>query len=400
MLKIETLTTIEQLEALAPEWRELVAGVSLRTPSKTPLWQITWWRHFGARRTLSNRHEMRVFVLREQHGGEHQTGEQPGELVAVAPMMITHRPGFGPSLFRELQFFGADPYVTQLRGMVCRRERLAEAGRALFAHASAMGEHDFAQWRGMAPGFCGEETAARVPMPQLNDVDSYLPMHENYVAFQAALPKKTRKHLRKSQNDLRDAGVNYTFRVSSSPDAAAAGLRRFYELHASRAQLKDVTRHPNVFDCDRPREFLNDYCAQMASEGCLRLFEILVEGRIVATRIGFALGDELYLYFSGYDPAYGVYSIMTTLIAETLRWAHENGVATVNLSSGVDRSKTRFRPEMIGVEGFYSLGGSKRGRLALGAMRRLRYGSKEALPPAEEKGSEELSERPDGVNFA
>ncbi len=131
----------------------------------------------------------------------------------------------------------------------------------------------------------------------------------------------------------------------------------------------------------------------MAGAGELRLFEILVDGRIVATRIGFALGDELYLYFSGYDPAYGAYSIMTTLIAETLRWAHENGVAIVNLSSGVDRSKTRFRPQTIAAEGLYSLGGSTRGRLALRLMRRLRYGAGAAASAAvAEEGSEELAE--------
>ncbi len=381
--RIETLTTLAELEALAPEWRALLADVSLRTPSKSPLWQLAWWRHFGARRSLVNRHEMRVLVLREDSG----------ELLAVAPMMITHRPGFGPSLFRELQFFGADPYVTQLRGPVCRRERLAEVSRILVAHARAGKDYDFVQWRGMAPGCCGDGDKSRMRMPQLDDIDSYLPMRESYEVFHAALPKKTRKHLRKSQNDLKAAGVAYEFRVATTPVETAAGLRRFYQLHAKRAALKDVAQHPDVFDAVVSRAFLDDYCGQMSREGDLRLFEILVGGEVVATRLGFALGDELYLYFSGYDPAYGPYSIMTTLIAETLQWAHENGVAVVNLSSGVDRSKTRFRPQMISAEGFYSLADSVRGRLAMPLMRRLRYGK--AKPTAEEapdEGAEELAE--------
>ncbi len=382
-LGIETLTTLAELEALAPEWRALLAEASLRTPSKSPLWQLTWWRHFGARRSLVNRHEMRVFALREQSG----------ELVAVAPMMITRRPGIGPSLFRELQFFGADPYVTQLRGPVCRRERLAEVSRILVAHARTGRDYDFVQWRGMAPGCCGEGDASRMRMPQLDDVNSYLPMRESYEAFHSALPKKTRKHLRKSQNDLKAAGVNHQFRVATTPEETSAGLARFYELHAQRAALKDVAQHPNVFDAAVSRAFLDDYCGQMARDGDLRLFEILVDGQVVATRIGFALGDELYLYFSGYDPAYGPYSIMTTLIAETLQWAHDNGVGLVNLSSGVDRSKTRFRPQMVGSEGFYSLAASSRGRLAMPLMRRLRYGkAKPAAAEAPDEGAEELAE--------
>jgi CelD/BcsL family acetyltransferase involved in cellulose biosynthesis len=78
---------------------------------------------------------------------------------------------------------------------------------------------------------------------------------------------------------------------------------------------------------------------------------------------------------------------MTTLMAETLQWAHENGVALVNLSSGVDRSKTRFRPEMIAAEGFYSVSAGWRGRLAFAAMRKLRGGA--AAAPERDEGPEE-----------
>ncbi len=374
MLRIETLDTFDALQALAPEWQALFAQCSPRTPSKSPAWQMTWWRHFGSRRSLSSRHDMRVFALRDEAGA----------LVAVAPMMLTSRPGFGPALVREMQFFGADAYVTQLRGPLCRRENLGEVGRALAAHLRARKGHDLVQWRGLAPGACALEQGER--QATLEDIDSCLIMRESWDAFHAALPKKTRKHLRKSRNDLKAAGVEIEFHVSTEPQQAEEGLKTFYDLHGRRAPMTDVARHPNVFEGEGARAFLDDYCAQMARAGDLRIFEIRVGGRIVAARLGFALGDELYLYFSGYDPDYGRYSIMTTLMAETLQWAHENGVSLVNLSSGVDRSKTRFRPEMIASEGFYSVSAGLRGRLALAAMRKLRGG---APAPEAEDGPEE-----------
>jgi len=360
MASIDVVTTFEGLKGLEGEWRELFGAISLRTPSKSPLWQLTWWRHFGARASALARHDMRVFVLREDSGA----------LLAIAPMMLTRRPGLGRGLFRELQFFGADPYVTQLRGPVCRRERLPEVCARLTEHVRALKECDFVQWRGMAPGFSRENC---INQPQLEDVDSLLSTAESWDAFHAALPKKTRKHLRKSQNDLRADQVDHAFRVTTALEPARASLRRFYELHARRAALTDVAPHPNVFADARSRAFLDDYCEQMAAMGDLLLFETVVGGEIVAIRLGFAFGDELYLYFSGYDPAYGRYSIMTTLMAETLKWAHGQGVRTVNLSSGIDRSKTRFRPQFVGAEGFYTCGGW-RGALALPLMRRLRHG--------------------------
>lgn len=382
MLEIEVIETENGLEALAPEWQALFAQCSPRTPSKSPAWQMAWWRHFGARRSLACRHDMQVFVLRDSSG----------VLVAVAPMMRTSRPGFGPALVREMQFFGADAYVTQLRGPLCRREHLAEVGRALAAHLRAGKGHDLVQWRGLAPGACALEQGER--QASLEDVDSCVIMHENWEAFHGALPKKTRKHLRKSRNDLKAAGIEIAFRVATAPEDVAEGLAAFYDLHGRRAALTDVTRHPNVFAKEGARGFLDEYCAQMARAGDLRLFQIRVGGRIVAVRLGFAFGDELYLYFSGYDPEYGAYSIMTTLMAEALQWAHENGVALVNLSSGVDRSKTRFRPEMIPLEGFYSVSPNWRGRLAFAAMRKLRGAP---APQVEETPEEQEIGEPAGA---
>ena len=220
---IETLTTLEQLEALAPEWRALLQKTSLRTPSRSPLWQLTWWRHFGSRRTSACRHEMRVFVVRDAGGA----------LVAVAPMTLTHRPGFGPSLFRELQFFGADPYVTQLRGPVCERARLAEVTERLVAFVKSRKEHDFVQWRGMAPGF--GDRADNVRQPRLDDIDCVLPMRESWDAFHAALPKKTRKHMRKSQNDIKVAGHRLRLPCGDEPAGIGGGPENLLRIaHVAR----------------------------------------------------------------------------------------------------------------------------------------------------------------------
>jgi len=56
------------------------------------------------------------------------------------------------------------------------------------------------------------------------------------------------------------------------------------------------------------------------------------------------VGDALYLYYSGYDPAFGDYSVMTTTVAEAIKYAIEHGFRRVNLSTGSDVSKTRWNP--------------------------------------------------------
>ena len=65
---------------------------------------------------------------------------------------------------------------------------------------------------------------------------------------------------------------------------------------------------------------------------------------MVASRVAFVLGDELYLYFSGYEPEWSRYSVMTTTVAESIKWAIERKMRVVNLSTGTDVSKTRWGP--------------------------------------------------------
>jgi CelD/BcsL family acetyltransferase involved in cellulose biosynthesis len=86
---------------------------------------------------------------------------------------------------------------------------------------------------------------------------------------------------------------------------------------------------------------------RFARRGIARVFQLEIGGEVVAMRLGFRFGDSLYLYYSGFDPAWSRYSVMTTVVAETIRHALEHGVAIVNLSTGADESKMRWRPEEV-----------------------------------------------------
>jgi CelD/BcsL family acetyltransferase involved in cellulose biosynthesis len=86
----------------------------------------------------------------------------------------------------------------------------------------------------------------------------------------------------------------------------------------------------------RARKFFADYAGHTASRGQLRIFHIAIAGNVVATRIGFVFGRDLYLYYTSYDPAWGKYSIMTTVTAKAIKCAIQHGLKIVNLSTGND----------------------------------------------------------------
>jgi CelD/BcsL family acetyltransferase involved in cellulose biosynthesis len=154
----------------------------------------------------------------------------------------------------------------------------------------------------------------------------------------------------------------------------AAGIERFFELHSMRAHVTGGVPHPDRFTKLTFRDFLHEVCQRFAASGNLRLFQLVIGAQIVATRIGFVTGDSIYFYYSGYDPAWSRYSIMTTTVAEAIKYAIAQGFKTVNLSPNKEVSKTRWGPRQVDYKSAYQQGSRLRSRLARQAYVRARSG--------------------------
>lgn len=333
-LVVEIIRDDESLDALADEWDALDRLQFLRLPFTSPLWNRLWWQHFRAARRFV-RDQLHCISLRDD----------TGRLVAVAPLMLTHRPAFGPFRVRILQFFGADTNVTELRGMVCRPEYEARAVAALQQHLTVTDKvWDWFPWLGLRNP--DSLAGTRVPLHLGAPVPAYyLKLPESWEEFRASRSRNIKESLRKCYNSLKRDGHEFRFRVIEHADQTEAAIRRFLELHAARARADGTIRHLDVFGTQQNQDFLIAYAQAMAGRGQLRVFQIEIAGTVVATRIGFALGRSLYLYYSGYDLAWSRYSIMTTVVAESIKWAIGNGFTIVNLSTGNDISKTRWGPK-------------------------------------------------------
>ena len=339
MLRVEKLSHVQAFEPLIPEWEALEATQSPRTPFTTPLWNRLWWKHLREQRSYL-RDEFHSFAV---YGAS-------GALVAVAPMMLTHQPAFGPMHVRKLQFFGADPFMTEVRGLICAPSDYLAATAAILHHLRRHRQAwDWVVWFGMLGHILPEECAAiGMPFERVTEVpDYYLKLPGNWEELRAGFPPNTKEALRKCYRWLTREDHRFALRVIERPDDVREGLATFFKLHAARASAEEGVRHRDVFVRAQAREFISDYVGRMAERGQLRLFELLVDGAVVATRLGFELGREIYLYYSGFDPAWAKYNVMTALMAEAMKWAIERGFNILNLSTGTDRSKTRWRPDAV-----------------------------------------------------
>jgi CelD/BcsL family acetyltransferase involved in cellulose biosynthesis len=332
-LVVEVHSTTGSFRQLESEWRTIESHAE--TPFTTWDWAVAWWAQLREEKLgVTDSLSIRTVRTRE------------GRLVAVAPMLISRRPSVGPICVRQLQFFGADPNITEQRGLIALPEWRAQAYRALVNHAL----HDSEGWDTMLLSGIPEDLdlGALASSPDFEWVgqiaDYVLALPDSWSAFRAALPRNIKESLRKCYNSLKRDGLEFRLQVAETVDSVEPALAHFFSLHDARARLGDTVHHYNIFSTAEAQSFLTDVCKRFAARGALRIFQLLIGERVVAVRIGFIAGDTLYLYYSGYDPEFAQYSVMTTTVAEAIQYAIGHGLSRVNLSTGKDVSKARWAP--------------------------------------------------------
>jgi len=332
-LVVQEHRSSEAFKELESEWRAIESCAG--TPFATWDWAVAWWAQLREEKLgVTDSLSIRTIRTRERR------------LVGVAPMLISRRPSVGPICVRQLQFFGADPNITEQRGLLALPEFRAEAYRALLGHAL---QHSSAWDSVLLSGvpldleLGGLERSA--DFEWLGETADYtLALPGSWEAFRAGLPRNIKESLRKCYNSLKRDGLDFRMEVADRVDAVDPALARFFELHAARAQLRDTVVHNDAFATPEAREFLRDVCRRFAARDALRIFQLLIGGKVVAVRIGFIAGETLYLYYSGYDPEFAHYSVMTTTVAEAIQYGIKHGFSRINLSTGKDVSKARWDP--------------------------------------------------------
>src|SRR5450830_12385 len=342
-LQLHTITTIAALLELAPEWQALSAALPLQSPFITPAWNILWWQHLHASRLLIH-DRLNVFVLRDEQG----------QLRAVAPMMTSIRPGLGGYGIKDLQFFGADPNITEIRGMICQQEHADAALVCLQTHLLKQQHRwDWIEWQGLNLAQMRQLSSPGVASPKAR-VICYLPLPDQWRSLKAGLSRNMKQAIRKCFNTLKQAKHEAQLEVldqRDQPAQFAQALATFFQLHRLRAKADEGVMHTDVFRSGKNHRFLAAYLQAAAQTDQVKIFQLSIDGKVVASRIGIGLGSDkqrqLYLYYSGYDTAWGAFSVMTTLVILSLQWAIAQAYLGVNLSTGLDYAKQRWQPQEL-----------------------------------------------------
>jgi CelD/BcsL family acetyltransferase involved in cellulose biosynthesis len=354
---IEVVRDVGGIRALAPDYERLYQVTGNRLPFATQEWHLAWCEHLLNCRARA--HQQPLFcVLRKP----------AGPCVAIVPLILT-RWRVGPLKVAAVGLIGADPALTEIRNPLIEPGYERAAVRAVHARLASLPGWDWIEWSGLSAA-CAEALALEAAPQWYRTLDDYvLDLPAAWPEFHATLRRNMRRSLWRCYTSMRRDGHSFEFIVARHPVEVRWALYRFLQLHSLRARMPWGPEHPDRFAARSPRAFLYEVCDRLAARDAVRVFQLRIGEAVVASLIGFVISNSLYVYYSGFDPAWARYSVMTTTVAEALKYAIASGLESVNLTTIADRTKLRWRPRRVDFHSALVHRESVRSRLACAAYR-------------------------------
>ena len=285
------------LRELDPRMEELLARLDERLPFLHPTWLRTWLSEFGSACEP-------LFLT---------AGD--GTLLGVAPLMRVDD---------RLTFIG-DANIVDFMDFLIDPARSDEAYAALWSHICAEEWTDMELWglQASSPTIEFVTRQARAAgygvAKEQEAVSPRLPLPATWEDYLASLGKKDRHELRRKIRRAFDSGADVTFDVHSGQAEVAANMDDFLDMHTRSRQDKTDFMTPEM------EVFFRRMASALAAEDLIRLFMLRVNRKPAAAVLCFDAGSHLYMYNSGYDPAYSGLSVGIVSKALCLQWAIENG---------------------------------------------------------------------------
>lgn len=320
-LQVQWIDDLPGLEALRPEWDELLGASPSDGLFLSWEWLVTCCKHFARDR------QPRLIAIR-----------QNGELMALAPLCQPSPPGrwHVPLLPPSLALIGAGPvgsdYLDVIvrdgfqgpaietladelhrTGAVVNLAQLPRAGSSAAALATAL------QGRGWS---VLSRTTNVCPFIDLSpgSWDGYL----------ASLGRRHRENLRRRLRKLHGA-FDVRLETVRTEERLPAALDTLFHLHACRWRGREAT---SALDDPALRAFHRELGVLAARRGWLRLHLLHLDEQPVAALYGFRYRDRFLFYQSGFDPSVAAYGVALVIMGLAIRAAIEEGVREYDLLHG------------------------------------------------------------------
>jgi CelD/BcsL family acetyltransferase involved in cellulose biosynthesis len=311
---------MDALEALKPEWDELLRSCGMPRPFLTHEWLTASWRHYAERDRLV------TACVRDG-----------GRLVGLVPLRVKRSKGASQLWFAVVQadcpdfligagaewsvleaFFGwlqqeyTDWDLMRLRGICCRSAT----------------DH-------LLPILARE--AGLVSCAWRADATPYVVLPSTREEYYAQMPARGRLSgfLRKRRRLVEDHG-EFAVRVTAGADLTRDAMARCLELHRRSWEGRGGSQ---VVTDPRVAQFHTDIATALAPKGMSQVLWVTVGGREVASYYGFSVGSAWLAYMLGHDPDFAQYSPGAQMTLTLIEYGIDQGWQEVDLMRGAERYK-------------------------------------------------------------
>lgn len=321
MTTTEVVTDLAAVPGLTAEWDRL--AVENKRPFSAPAWMLAWWRH-AAPATA----QLRIVVARDR-----------GELIGVAPFYAV-RDRWGIVRYRLLAA-EASLRTEPLAGTGREEEVAALVAAALHAARPPadivalegvpsssqwpllLSRHWPGRWR---PWSCRDRTVAAPAVVLRAET------HEEWLASRS---RNFREQVRRKRRDLEGRGA--VFRLVPPGDVEEA-LGAFARLHHGRWKQRGGSGVLNA----EVEQMLSEAGGHLGGDRRLRLWELVVDGKAIASHLFVAAGGEVSYWLGGFDDAWSAQQPSLQLLVAAIRHAREMGEDRMDLGGGGQPYKYRL----------------------------------------------------------
>jgi CelD/BcsL family acetyltransferase involved in cellulose biosynthesis len=343
---VDVITDFPAFLRLETDWNDAVDRAGVTHPFLRHEWVRTWWECFGAGRDLH------VIVVRAD-----------GRIVAIAPLMVETVRMYGLSI-RKIDLIHND-HTPRVDVVVAGRPE--QAYRAIWdALMASRDQWDVLQLsrvvRGSATDAAMSQFAidARCPTGRWEgDVSPYLALTGTWDDYYRSLPGKFRQNLRNRLSRLVRVGEP---RLEILDDASALADAR---EDALRLEASGWKRESGTAICCDPavQRFYTLLADRATARGWLRLLFLTVGGQRIATSYGSRYRNRLFLFKTGYDPAFATCSPFKLLTYFAIQDAYGAGLDEVDFLGDEEPWKLEWTQTTRPHDWLFVFSGSVRARL-------------------------------------
>jgi CelD/BcsL family acetyltransferase involved in cellulose biosynthesis len=328
-LRVRTVRTWKELEAIRPAWEKILQSSETLTVFSTLEWLGAWWKAFAKDKELV----APVFLNSDD------------EIVGVVPLYADLVETPLPFRVRRLRFVGDGSEDSDNLDLIIRAGYETSCAHAFLSWLKSNPDWNICELNTLPlnsaaiPSLVSDLKRRRWTLRRLKNPRTTISLPETWESYlEQTISKKEKTKIGYYTNRLKK---RFQVSITKCNDARElpASLATLFELHQKRWQMKGG---PGAFASVERCNLYYKMAPSLLARGWLEFWVLQLDGRPVAAQYGFRYRNSVYSMQEGFDPEYSSERVGYVLRAQVLKALIGQGVRQYDFLGGEEASKSRW----------------------------------------------------------